>query len=144
MYQCTSLETDFTKQKPILEIDFLLDSGATLNFLYEDTWNELKHNNPRLQLNKSTKMLTTANNTKIQTLGTIILILTPERKSNNRHNQHKTFIIFFYITQCNHNTFRTPSFKEYIETINVNTNKLTINNSKNIDNDIIFFQNTTK
>ena len=70
MYQNTSLETDFTKQKPILEIDFLLDSGATLNLLNEDTWNELKYNNPHLQLTKSVRTLTAANNTKIETLGT--------------------------------------------------------------------------
>ena len=37
MYQYNRLEQDFTKQKPILEIDFLLDSGATLNLLNEDT-----------------------------------------------------------------------------------------------------------
>ena len=42
MYQCNKFEQDFTKQKPILEIDFLLDSGATLNLLNEDTWNEIK------------------------------------------------------------------------------------------------------
>ena len=63
MYQCTSFETDFTKQKPILEIDFLLDSGATLNLLSEDTWNELKYNNHHLQLTKSVRALTAANNT---------------------------------------------------------------------------------
>ena len=28
MYQCNEFEKIFTKQKPILEIDFLLDSGA--------------------------------------------------------------------------------------------------------------------
>ena len=37
MYQCNTFEQDFTKQKPILEIDFLLDTGATLNSLNEDT-----------------------------------------------------------------------------------------------------------
>ena len=94
MYQCTGLEIDFTKQKPILEIDFLLDSGATLNLLNEDTWKELKYNNPYLQLNKWTRTLTAANNTKIQTLGTINLNLTPERRSNDRHNPHTTFNIF--------------------------------------------------
>ena len=138
------METDFTKQKPILEIDFLLDSGATLNLLNEGTWNELKYNNPHLELTKSTRTLTAANNTKNQTLGTIILNLTPERIYNNRQNPHTIFNIFFYTTQCNHNILGTPFFKEYIETINVNTNKLTINTSINIDNDIIFFQNTTK
>ena len=30
MFQYNKFEQDFTKQKPILEIDFLLDSGATL------------------------------------------------------------------------------------------------------------------
>ena len=46
MYQGNKLEQDFTKQKPLLEIYFLLDSEATLNLLNEDTWNEIKHNNP--------------------------------------------------------------------------------------------------
>ena len=39
MYQCNKVEENFTKQRPILEIDFLLDSGALLNLLNEDTWN---------------------------------------------------------------------------------------------------------
>ena len=95
MYQCTSLETDFTKQKPILEIDFVLDSGATLNLLNEDTWNELKYNNPHLQLTKSVRTLTAANNTKIETLGTITLNVTPVRISNSRSNPHPIFNIFF-------------------------------------------------
>ena len=86
MYQCTSLENDFTKQNPLLEIDFLLDSGATLNLLKEDTWNELKYNNPHLQLTKSVRTLTAANNTKIKNLGTINLNVTPERISNSRSN----------------------------------------------------------
>ena len=45
MYQYQKFEQDFAKQKPMLEIDFLLDSGATLNLLNEDTWNEIKYNN---------------------------------------------------------------------------------------------------
>ena len=114
MYQCTFLETDFTKQKPILEIDFLLDSRATLNLLNEDTWNELKYNNPQLQLTKSIRTLTTANNTKIETLGTINLNVTPERISNSRSTPQPFFNIFFYVTQCNHNILGTPFLKEYI------------------------------
>ena len=143
MYQCTSLETDFTKQKPKLEIDFLLYSGATLILLTEDTWNELKYNSPHLQLTQSVRTLTNANNTKIEALGTIYFV-TPERISNSRSNPHPIFNIFFYVTQCNHNILGTPFFKEYIETINVNTNKLTINTPTFLDNEIHFFQNTTK
>ena len=85
MYQYNKLEQDFTKQKPILEIDFLLDSGATLNLLNEDTWNEIKYNNPEMQIEKANKTLTAANNTTIQTFGTVTLNLTPERTSNSRN-----------------------------------------------------------
>ena len=144
MYQCNQIEQVFTKQKPILEIDFLLDSGATLNLLNEDTWNEVKYNNPDIRLEQSNKMLTAANNTTIETFGTVTLYLTPDRTSNNRNKTQHNFNIHFYVTQCNHNILGTPFFKEYIETINVNTNKLTINTNTILDNDITFFMNSTK
>ena len=144
MYQYQKFEQDFTKQKPMLEIDFLLDSGATLNLLNEDTWNEIKYNNPEMILDKANKTLTAANNTKIDTFGTVTLNLTPDRISNNRNKPQNNFCIHFYVTQCNHNILGTPFFKEYIETINVNTNKLTLNTNTNLDNDIIFYMNSTK
>ena len=125
MYQGNKLEQDFTKQKPLLEIDFLLDSGATLNLLNEDTWNEIKYNNPEIRLEQANKTLTAENNTTIETIGTVTLNLTPERKSNGRNKLQKTFSIYFYLTQCNHNILGTPFFKEYIETRKGNTNKLT-------------------
>ena len=77
-------------------------------------------------------------------MGTINLNVTPERISNSRSTPQPIFNIFFYATQCNHNILGTPFFKEYIETINVNTNKLTINTPTDIDNEIHFFRNTTK
>ena len=144
MYQCNKLEQDFSKQKPILEIDFLLDSGATLNLLNEDTWNEIKYNNPEIHLEKANKTLTAANNTTIETFGTVTLTLTPDRISNNRNKPKNNFHIHLYITQCNHNILGTPFFKEYIETINVNTNRLTLNTNTILDNDIIFYMNSTK
>ena len=111
MYPYNKLEQDFTKQKPILEIDFLLYSGATLNLLNEDTWNEIKDNNPEIQLEKANKTLTAANNTTIETLGTVTLNLTPERTSNSRNKLQRNFNIYFYITQCNHNSLGTRSSK---------------------------------
>ena len=92
MYQCNKFEQDFTKQKPILEIDFLLDSGATLNLLNEDTWNEIKYNNREIHLEKANKTLTAANNTTIETFGTVTLTLTPNRISNNRNKPQNSFI----------------------------------------------------
>ena len=127
-----------------MKIDFLLDSGATLNLLNKDTWNEIKYNNPEIHLERAHKTLTAANNTTIETIGTVTLNLTPERKPNSRNKLQHNFNIYFYVTQCNHNILRTPFFKEYIETINVNTNTLTINTNTIIDKDIISFMNSTK
>ena len=93
MYQCSKLEQDFTKQKTILEIDFVLDSGATLNLINEDTWNEIKYNNSGIHLEKANKTFTAANNTKIETIGTVRLNLTPERISNSRSKPQQTFRI---------------------------------------------------
>ena len=142
MYQCNKFEQDFTKQKPILEIDFLLDSGATLNLLNEDTWNEIKYKNPEIHLERANKTLSAANNTTIETFGTMTLNLTPDRISNNRNKIQHNFNIHFYITQCNHNILGTPFFKEY------RNNKCKyeqINKQKyNLDNDITFFMNSTK
>ena len=99
---------------------------------------------PRNTTRKSNKTLTAANNTTIETFWTLILNLTPERTSNSRNKLQQNFNIYFYITQCNHNILGTPFFKEYIETINVNTNNLTINTNTIIENDITFFMNSTK
>ena len=111
MYPYNKLEQDFRKQKPILEIDFLLDSVATLNLLNEDRWNEIKYNNPEIQLEKAKKTLTAADNTTIETFGTVTLNLTPERTSNSRNKLQQNFNIYFHITQSNHNILGTRSSK---------------------------------
>ena len=95
MYQDNKLEQDFTKYKPLLEIDFLLDSCATLNLLNGDTWNEINYNNPEIRLEKAKKTLTAANKTTIETIGTVKMNLTPERISNGRNKLQQTFTIYF-------------------------------------------------
>ena len=79
MYYYTKLEQEFTKQKPMLEIDFLLDSGATLNQLNGGTWNEIKYNNPEIYLEKANKIFTAAKNTTMETIGTVKLSITPKK-----------------------------------------------------------------
>ena len=96
MYQGNKLEQDFTQQKPLLEIDFLLDSGATLNLLNEDTWNEIKYDNPEIRLEKVNKTLTAANNTALELIGTVLLKLAPERISKGRNKLQQTFSLYFY------------------------------------------------
>ena len=110
----------------------------------EETWNKIKYNNPDICLEQANKTLTAANNTTIETFGTVTLNLTPDKTSNSRNKPQHNLSIHFYVTQCNHNILGTPFFKEYIETINVNTNKLTINTNTIIHNDITFFMNSTK
>ena len=95
-------------------------------------------------MEKANKTLTAANNTTIETYGTVKLPLTPDRISNNRSKAQNNFYIHFYVTQCNHNILGTHFFKEYIETLNVNTNRLTLNTNTILDNDIIFYMNSTK
>ena len=110
----------------------------------EVTWNEIKYNNPDIRLEQANKTLTAANNTTIETFVTVTLNLTPDKTSKRRNKPQHNFSIHFYVTQCNHNILGTPFFKEYIETIYVNTNKLTINTNTIMDNDINFFMNSTK
>ena len=105
---------------------------------------KIKYNNPEIHLVQANKTLTAANRTTIETFGTVTLNLTPDRISNNRNKPQHNFNIHFYVTQCNHNILGTPFFKENIETINVNTNKLTLNTNTIIDDDIVFFMNSTK
>ena len=104
--------------------------------------NEIKNNNPDIRLERANKTLTAANNTTIETFGTVTQNLTPEKTSNSRIKPQDNFSIHIYVTQCNHNILGTPFFKEYIETINVNTNKLTININTIMDNDITFINST--
>ena len=51
-----------TISPPHLERDFLIDSGATLNILNTDTWNQIKDYH-KLQLKATTFVLSAANNT---------------------------------------------------------------------------------
>ena len=56
-----------------LEIDFQLDSGATLNILNTDTWNEIKEHH-KLQLKALLFVLSAAaNNSKLQSKSTVNL-----------------------------------------------------------------------
>ena len=61
--------------------------------------NEINYNNPEIQLEKTNKTLTAAINTTMQTFGTVIPILTPERTSNSRNKLQQNFnILFLYNT----------------------------------------------
>ena len=62
---------------PHLEVDFLVDSGSRLNVLNNDTWNQFKEYH-KLQLKASTFVHSAANNSRLQSNGTIKLTLYPD------------------------------------------------------------------
>ena len=75
----TQQTPDHTKtvSPPRLEINFLLDSGAVLNVLNNDAWNEIREHH-KLQLKTSTFVLSAAMNSKLQSNGTEKLTLYPD------------------------------------------------------------------
>ena len=80
---CTQQTLDYRKtfSPAHIENDFFLVSGATLKVLINDTWNETKENH-KLQIKTLTFVLSTANNSKLQSNGTMMLILYPDVTEN--------------------------------------------------------------
>ena len=74
----TPPRSDKTKtiSPPHLEIDFLIDSGATLKVFNNDTWNEIKEY--KLQMKASAFALSAANNSKLKSHRTVKINLYPD------------------------------------------------------------------
>ena len=69
-----------------LEIDFLLDSGASLNLLNKSTWDEIQFLNPRLKLKTENQQIGAANGSQLSCYGSIVLNL-----NSDFMNQGKRF-----------------------------------------------------
>ena len=87
-----------TVSPPHLEIDSLLNSGAMLNVLKNDTWNEFKEYH-KLQLKASTFVLSAANNSKLQSNGTIKRTFYPDVTENRTRRNNSFILTFTYQTQ---------------------------------------------
>ena len=72
IYTQQTIDHTKTISPPHLEVDFLLDSGATFNVLNNDTRNEIKEYH-KLQLEASKFFLSAANNSRLQSNGTVKL-----------------------------------------------------------------------
>ena len=113
MYTPQSPDPKRTISPPHLEIDFLLDSGATLNILNNDTWNEIKEYH-QLQLKASTFVLSAANNSKLQSNGTVKLKLYPD-VTESRVLRNTSFTITFHVTTTKFNVLGTPFLEKYVD-----------------------------
>ena len=106
IYTQQTLDHKKTISPPHLEIDFLLDSGATLNILNTDTWNEIKgHHN--LQLKASIFVLSAANNSKLQSKGTVKLTLYLD-VTESRTVKKTSFTLTFHVSNTKFKILGTP------------------------------------
>ena len=122
MYIPQTTDPEKTISPPHLEIDFLLDSGATLNILNNDTWNEIKEYH-KLQLKASTFVLSAANNSKLQSNGTIKLKLYRD-VTENKTLRNTSFTITFHVTNTKLKVLGTPFLEKYLDSIKCSSHTL--------------------
>ena len=111
-----------TISPPHLEIDFLLDSGATLNILTTVNRNEIKEYH-KLQLKASRFVLSAANNFKLQSNGTIKLTLYPD-VTDCRTLKNTSFTLTFHVSKTKFNILGTPFLEQYVDSINCSSHTL--------------------
>ena len=99
MHTKQTLDHKKTVSPPHLEIDFLLDSGASQNVLNNDTLSEIQKY-PILKPQASTFVLSAANNSRLQSNGTVNLTLHPDL-SEKRDLKHLSFSLLFHVSNTN-------------------------------------------
>ena len=105
IYTLQSPDHTKTVSPPKLETDFLLDSGATLCLLNNDTWIGIKEYH-KLQLNASIFVLSTAKNSILQSNGTIKLTLYPD-VTENITLRNTSFTLTFHVSNTKFNILGT-------------------------------------
>ena len=127
MYTPQTPDPKRTISPPHLEIDFLLDSGATLNILNNETWNEIKEYH-KLQLKASTFVLSAANNLKLQSNGTVKLNLYPDA-TEKKTLRNTFFTLTFHVTNTKFNIIGTSFIEKYEDSIKCSSHTLDIKNN---------------
>ena len=113
-------------QKPDLEIDFLIDSGAESNIISIFTRNEIRILNPNLIRFKTTRRLATAQGSTLTSYGKVQLFLVPTRTMEQNKLMSKTFKQTFHITDIKYDIIRIPFITKYIPTINILNSRIHI------------------
>ena len=103
-------------QRPDLEIDFLIDSGAESNIISLPTWKEIKLLHPQLMPFKTTSRLATAQGSTLTNYGKIQLFLVPTRTMEQNKLMSKPLKQTFHITDIKHNIIGIPFTTKYIPT----------------------------
>ena len=113
-----------------IEIDFLLDSGATLNILNIDTWNEIEKHH-KLQLKTPTFVLSANNYSKMDSNGKFKLTLYPDL-TENKNLKNTSFTLTFHVSITKFNILGTPFLDKYVESIKCSSHILEIKHNNDI------------
>ena len=130
-----------TISPPHLEIDFLMFSGAILNILKNDTWNEIKEYH-KLQLNASTFVLSAANNSKLQSNGTVKLKLYPD-VTESTTLRNTSFTITFHVTNTKFIILGTRFLEKNVDSIKCSSHNLEMKDS-NESKSLNFYDSSLK
>ena len=122
MYTPQTPDPKRTISPPHLEIDFLLDSGTTLNILNNDTWIEIKEYH-KLQLKASTFLHSPANISKLQSNGAVKLKMYPD-VTKSRTLRNTSFIITLHVTNTKFNILGTTFLETFVDSIKCSSHTL--------------------
>ena len=127
IYTQQTLDHTKTISSPHLEIDFLLDSSATPKVLNHDNRKEIKEYHKR-QLKASLSVLSAANNSRLQSKGTVKLTLYPDVSEN----KNTSFTLTFHVSNTKINVLGTLLLEKYVESIKCSSHTLEINDRDKI------------
>ena len=133
-------------QPPVLEIDFLIDSGAESNIKNIPTRNEIKTLHPKLTPLETSSKLAIAQGSTLVNYGKIQLFLLPTRTIEQNKILNKPFKQIFHITDIKNNIIGIPFISKYIPTINILNSKILIKDkyTKTKDTSLTFLQRLNK
>ena len=130
VYTQQTLDHKRTISPPHLEIEFSLDSGATLYILNTDTLNEIKEYH-KFQRKASTIVLSAANNSILQSKGTVKLTIYPD-VTEIRTLKNISLTLTFHVSNTKFNILVTPFVEQYVDSIKCSSHTLEINHNNNI------------
>ena len=119
-----------TISPPQLDIYYLLDSGARLNILNTDNWNEIKEYH-KLQLKATTLVLSAANSSKLQSSGTIKLTLYPD-VTESRTLKNTSYTLTFHVSNIKFNILGSHFLEKYVYSIKCSSQKFEIKYNNDI------------
>ena len=118
-----------------------MDSGAILNILKNDTRNENKEYH-KLQLNASTFVLSAANNSKLQSNGTVKLKLYPD-VTESTTLRNTSFTITFHVTNTKFIILGTRFLEKNVDSIKCSSHNLEMKDS-NESKSLNFYDSSLK